>query len=47
MERASLEERSQRRETPLDRRAAAIAGRMVVRAASSTRRVSTALQAAG
>ena len=46
-ERAVLEGASQRRETPFLRRAEATAGRMVDRAAASTRSVSTALHAAG
>lgn len=45
--RAVLEAGSQRRETPWESSAAATAGRIVGRAISSTRRVSTALQAAG
>ena len=45
--RADLETGSQRRETPFSRRAVATGGRMVDRAVESTRRVSTALQAAG
>ena len=45
--RAALDGESQRRETPFSSRTDATAGRIVVRAASSTRRVSTELQAAG
>ena len=44
---AALEAGSQRNETPRDRSVSAIVGRRVVSAASSTRRVSRALQAAG
>ena len=45
--RADMDLSSQRRETPLARRAEAMAGRTVVRASSWTRSVSTALHAAG
>ena len=47
VERADLEASSQRRETPFSRSAEATGGRTVLRAVSSTRSVSTALQAAG
>ena len=44
--REALEASSQRRETPFSRRALVTGGRIVASAASSMRRVSTALQAA-
>jgi len=47
VESTAFEVASQRRETPFSRSADAAAGRMVESAASSTRSVSTALQAAG